>query len=151
MASTPSYITQNRCGIFYFQYRVPNHFQSNGTSRRLFRASLHTRVRRDAIKAARQWVVWMDKLADKFFNDPTSFGKAMELLMAYKRETAKNRWESVETFLMGLDEREEHLLQKSLDYSDEKVQQEQSLNEKIQSIRKCIEMMHEGQVYSAIK
>ena len=93
----------------------------------------------------------MDKLADKFFNDPTSFGKAMELLMAYKRETAKNSWESVETFLMGLDEREEHLLQKSLDYSDGKVQQEQSLNEKIQSIRKCIEMMHEGQVYSAIK
>lgn len=87
----------------------------------------------------------MDKLANKFFNNPTSFGKAMELLMAYKREVAKDSWESVEDFLMGLDEGEEYLLQSSLDYSEEVSKQKQGLADEIQSLRKCIEMMHRTQ------
>ncbi len=50
----------------------------------------------------------MDDLATRFFKSPETFGKAMELLMTLKG--VEDHWESVEHFLMGLYEREEHLL-----------------------------------------
>ena len=82
MTSSPSYITKNRLGIYCFQYAIPSIIVKTGQNqlKQLFRKSLHTRNRREALKQARFLWLIMDKLADKYFRDPMSYGKAMELL-----------------------------------------------------------------------
>ena len=82
-SKAPSYITKNRLGIYYFQYCLPNIFVKNDgkSCKRIFRKSLHTRNRRDALKLSRILWLIMDGLKLKYFSDPESFGKAMKLLM----------------------------------------------------------------------
>jgi integrase len=138
--SVPSYLTVNRCGIFYFQYRIPTNFIRNGTTRKLFRKSLHTRDRRHALKLARRWAVWMDDLATRFFKHPESFGKAMELLMTFKG--MEDHWESVEHFLMGLDDREEHLLSDAIEYDRICKESHHHLAEQNETLKRAIEVLH---------
>jgi hypothetical protein len=65
LTHNPSYITQNRFGIFYFQYRVPNRFRNDSkSSQKLVRFSLRTRVRREALESARRcWTIADDAFA----------------------------------------------------------------------------------------
>ena len=144
MPSCPSYITKNRCGIFYFQYRVPTHFLRNGVRRKLFRLSLLTRDRREALKKARKWSIRMDDLATRFFKTPEAFGKAMELLMHYKG--LDQSWESVEIFLMQLDEGEEHLLGDALAYDNIRQKSKNDLIKQNETLRRTIEMLQAGRV-----
>ena len=85
MASSPSYITKNRLGIYCFQYVIPilRPIIEVKSSKKLFRKSLKTRVRREALKHARLLWLIMDKLSEKYFDDAVAFGKAMELLKKY--------------------------------------------------------------------
>jgi len=61
-SNTTSYITKNRLGIYYFQFCLPNIFVKNDgkSSKRIFRKSLHTRNRRDALKQSRVFWLIMD-------------------------------------------------------------------------------------------
>lgn len=57
----PSYVTKNRLGIYILQMRVPKHIRQNSPNTKpLIQRSLRTRNRRDALRAARKLVVWME-------------------------------------------------------------------------------------------
>ena len=142
VTSAPSYVTTNRLGIFYFQYRVPTHFQQSGISRRLFRKSLHTRDRRLALKLARRWAVGMDDLAKRFFATPEAFGKAMELLMRYKGIECAS-WDTAESLLMELDDAEVDLLMHAVDYDTMRQKAGFDLIEQNELLRRMVDVLHD--------
>ena len=110
-SSVPRYITQNRLGIYYFQYRIPTKIFNN--SKCLFRKSLKTRHFSEAISLSRYVWVIMDSLNKKFFSDPVAYGKAMELLMRYESVEQLN-WNAVQSFLQELDIGDSELLERAL-------------------------------------
>jgi hypothetical protein len=128
---------------------VPTHFLNNGTKRKLFRLSLRTRVRRDALKQARKWAVKMDELASRFFASPRDFGKAMELLMAYRKQESNNNWASVESFLMELGEDEEHLLQVAIDFDGVKKLENDAVTQENSFLKEAIEFLKSKQSVSS--
>ena len=115
MTSTPSYITKNRLGIYYFQYTIPSIIlKSIGqTGKQLFRKSLRTRNRRDALKKSRFLWLIMDKLSDQYFSSPESYGKAMTLLKKF-HDIPDSDYPAIDNFLANLDDVEDHLLDKAI-------------------------------------
>ncbi len=114
---TPSYITKNRLGIYLFQIKLPTTIRCHiSTKKVLFRKSLKTRNRNHALKLARFLVVIMNHLFKKYFDDPESYGKAMQLLASYDLASEKSHSfsEFEEMFLSGLDEYEDYLLEKAI-------------------------------------
>ena len=109
--SVPTYIIQNRLGIYYFQYRIPTRIFNN--SKCLFRKSLRTRHFTEAVSLSKYVWVIMDSLNKKYFSDPVAYGKAMELLMRYERVEQLN-WNAVESFLEELDVSDSELLELAL-------------------------------------
>ena len=101
MISSPSYLSKNRCGIFYFQYRVPTRFIQGTNSRKLIRVSLHTREQREAIKFARYWSFFVDKL-ETHQQDSNGFLESIELLIDFKRHHSKVDLNLLESFVRGL-------------------------------------------------
>ena len=63
----PSYITQNRLGIFLFQYRIPKRY---GIKQIFFRISLRTRENKQALRQARKLAVIMEEILQEYYNDP---------------------------------------------------------------------------------
>ena len=119
---TPSYITKNRLGIYIFQYKLPIIIRCQlSTKKVLFRKSLKTRNRNHALKLARFLAVIMDHLSKKYFNEPASYGKAMELLASYNiaSEISHSFSELEERFLIELDEYEDYLLEKAINMRSE--------------------------------
>jgi hypothetical protein len=140
---SPSYLMKNRYGIFYFQYRIPSKFLKIAHGRKLFRISLRTRVRREALRQARKWSILMDKLALQFFGSPESFGKGMELLMKYQKIAgASTDWETIEEFLMTLDEGEDTALSKAIEYSTASSDGLEDLRQENERLRKMIDLLH---------
>ena len=86
----------------------------------------------------------MDELATRLFKTPEAFGKAMELLMHYKG--LDQSWESVEIFLMQLDEGEEHLLGDALAYDSFRQNSQNDLIQQNETLRRTIEMLQAGRV-----
>ena len=135
MTSSPSYITKNRLGIYCFQYAIPSIIVKTGQNqlKQLFRKSLHTRNRREALKQARFLWLIMDKLADKYFRDPASYGKAMELLKRYD-SFINCDWTTIEEqFFDKLDSESEIPLLDSaikmrVEYSAKEIEQQQLIN-----------------------
>ena len=70
----------------------------------------------------------MDKLKLRYFSDPDSFGKAMELLMQYEKFENSSWNEIGENFLCKLDEADDLLLEQAIKYQKElnKTSQENS-------------------------
>lgn len=134
---TPSYITKNRLGIYYFQYCLPNiFFKNDGESvKRIFRKSLHTRNRRDALKQSRVLWLIMDNLKLRYFSDPNSFGKAMELLMQFEKYKNSSWKEIEESFLCNLDETDDLLLDQALKYQLEHNKANQEKSEQIKFLQ----------------
>ena len=58
----PTYLTLNRFGIYYFQYRVPEYQQNLRGGQKLIRKSLRTRDRRLALRLAQRW---FQRMSDK--------------------------------------------------------------------------------------
>lgn len=128
---TPSYITKNRLGIYYFQLRVPKPFcQNNPHLPPLIRKSLGTRNRGEALRLARKMVVLMenndylqnlsaiDDLANKH-NDLFHRGKLLfETLERLEKEG--DRLE-MEEFFIGLSQAEEKALRYVVDQNNEVV------------------------------
>ena len=118
-SNTPSYITQNRLGIYLFQFKIPQHFRINQPQLGiLFRKSLRTRNKRDAIQLARRLALFMDDLAKQFFNDSEAYAKSIKLLQECKdAESLYPRWEEFEQcFLLNLDDYESKLLDNAIQY-----------------------------------
>jgi len=108
----PAYITTNRLGIFLFQARIPSHIISDKT---LFRKSLRTRSRSEAILLAREIKWGFDEVVNRFHNDPALFTQGLQTLSQYQVKQ-KNRPTSIDTILTALNslegsprEPEEHL------------------------------------------
>jgi len=145
---SPSYITKNRLGIYIFQYKIPSHFRKkNHKLKVLFRKSLHTRCRREALKKSRKLIVYMDDLQKKYFKDPRVYEMAMELLKT--DEYMVRQWtdlgEYEENFLSDLDEGESNLLRKAHAFTKEKNQQSDELLQKENDVlRKAIEMVSQS-------
>lgn len=112
---TPLYLTKNRLGIYLFQARIPKHLRLNQS---LFRISLRTRDKNEALSKAR-WIKCMfDDLANRFFSSPEEFASAMRLLTLYKTKPDHRVWLSVEEFLMQLEPDEDELLTRAIKYDN---------------------------------
>jgi integrase len=145
VTSSPSYIVKNRHGTYYFQYRLPKQVQTASNSQKLFRISLRTKVRREALKQSKRWSIVMDELTSRFFDDPESFGKAMALLKQYKdREKMPTSWESMENFLMGLEKDEDHLLNQALLYNKAQSSTVDALKSENEILRNSLILIQEG-------
>jgi integrase len=110
----PYYLTRNFHGIFVFQYRSSNQLRSiHPQFQLLFRRSLFTRDKREAIRKAKLWTIVMDELSAKLLNDPESYGRAMTLLKKYQ-QLEDFSWETVEDFLSQLSDGEEAILETAI-------------------------------------
>ncbi|MEY8201228.1 MAG: site-specific integrase [Colwellia sp.] len=77
----PSYITTNRLGIYLFQARIPNNINTDKT---LFRKSLRTRNRPEALLLARE-VKWMfDELIGRYKSNQHLFNQGLATLLQYQ-------------------------------------------------------------------
>lgn len=149
MNSSPSYITKNRLGIYCFQYAIPSIIYKNGKNqpKKLFRKSLRTRERREALKQARiLWLV-MDKLINKYFDDPFAFGKAMGLLKTLDSFAASD-WETVQRdFLDKLDdETDSPILCLALEMRDESLAIDAKNEEELSRCKKIIDLLMRRQL-----
>lgn len=133
MAKNPTYLTKNRLGVFIFQYRNPIYLVNHSTNvKAIFRISLHTRNYRVALCAARYWRVLMQNLIEKYFDDPELYGKAQALLMQFKQANSRGGYAEIEPFLAELDELDNYLLGRILDYeADVNKQNNAVFNEKL--------------------
>lgn len=107
----PTYITKNRLGIYYFQYSYTYKIDksSSNEKRGLFRKSLGTRDKKDALlKAKFAWIV-MTKIQKKYFKNAELFGIGMKLLSRFDYVSTLD-WDSVNDFLAELDDDESELL-----------------------------------------
>lgn len=109
--SGPSYITKNRLGTYYFQYSYIANEEVLGARviRKLFRRSLKTKSRAEALISARYLWVVMQSIQKKYFSNPKLYGRAMELLSQYEALRLSG-WEAVDEFLSKLDEDDDRLL-----------------------------------------
>jgi len=120
------YLTKSKHGIWYFQRWAPKSLRRLSSSLRpIFRISLRTRSKQEALRLSRIYMVNIDKFADKYFDNPKQFGRAMELLaksvIAENSSTSFEEYEDI--FLSDLDELDDSLL------SDAKSFQEDIQNE----------------------
>ena len=82
-----SYITQNRLGIYVFQWRIPKHVRDNHQrAPTLFRRSLRTRHRSTAVELARKLWVAIDHLLAKHANNSNAFIESIKLLSPHHIE-----------------------------------------------------------------
>jgi integrase len=76
----PSFLIQNRLGVYYFQRRVPRLRSAGDFCLPPFiRLSLRTKRWSEATRLARQLAAMMDKRAKKFFSSEDAFHEAMVL------------------------------------------------------------------------
>lgn len=110
---TPSYISKNRLGIYYFQYLIPrdtSYAQNRGKC--FFRKSLSTRKRSEALEKSRFLSVLMTSIHKKYFNNAELYGKAMVLLAEWEGiKTAS--FDHAELFLANLEDDEVALLKRA--------------------------------------
>ena len=147
MTNTPSYITKNRVGTYCFQYVLPSIILSDGkkSTKKLFRKSLKTKNRRNALRSARILWLIMDYLYKKYFNDPVQFGRALELVQNYDNYVGVE-WEIVQSeFLDELDELDRNLLDLGLsmriDKIEDKKQRTNLIADEINGYRKTIDFL----------
>jgi len=90
LSSAPSFLYRNRCGVYCFQRRVPEHFRQGASPLPAFiRTSLSTKNRILALAKARKLSVMFDELAQQYFNSPEDFWAAVKLLQRYKDAVAQ--------------------------------------------------------------
>ena len=82
-SSLPLYLSVNRLGIYYFQYRIPKKFQPY-LKKTHFRKSLRTRDKQDAMVQSRKLVVLMKDIENGFYS-PDTYRRAMDLLKHYEQ------------------------------------------------------------------
>jgi intergrase/recombinase len=141
---SPSYITQNALGIFIFQYRFPKQIRDFCPSLpTFFRRSLRTRCKRSAEAEAKRWWVILDEVSRRFFNDPTSYSKAVELLASYEKLEHQS-WGMVEDYLAGLDDAETELLDKALVCRKEQEKTHQQLLEEVAALKQTVAALSAG-------
>ena len=110
------HLSKNRHGVYQYQRWLPAKLHKQcPTLKRVFRLSLRTRNKHEAIRLARKISVKIDDLALEYFDDAKSFGKAMELLYESAkaaRESGGNFHIFEELFLSRLEGYEEYLYDK---------------------------------------
>ena len=110
------HLSKNRHGVYQYQRWLPAKIRKQcPTLKAVFRLSLHTRNKQDAIRLARKISVKLDDLALKYFDDAESFGKAMQLLYESAkaaRESGGNFHSYEELFLSHLEGYDEYLYDK---------------------------------------
>ena len=157
MTKTPSYITKNRVGTYCFQYVLPSiiHRDGKNSTKKLFRKSLKTKNRRNALRSARILWLIMENLYKKYFNDPLQLGRALELVQNYDNYVGVD-WETVQSeFLDDLDDLDRNLLDLGLsmriDYIEDEKQKAKEKADEIESYRKAIDFITNKNSISRIK
>lgn len=110
---TPSYITKNRLGIYFFQYLIPrdiSYAQNRGKC--FFRKSLKTRNRSEALEKSRFLCVLMTSINKKYFKNAELYGKAMELLAQWEQFREKG-FDVADHFLSNLEDDEISLIKRA--------------------------------------
>jgi integrase len=88
---------------------------SKAVTKQLFRKSLHTRDRKNALKKARYLWLIMTKLIDRYFKSPESYGKGMALLKTF-HDIPDQEYSAIDKFLSELGEDEDELLNQAIEY-----------------------------------
>ena len=147
MTNTPSYITKNRVGTYCFQYVLPSIIIVEGKSstKKLFRKSLKTKNRRNALRSARILWLIMEKLFNKYFKDPHQLGRALELLQKHDSYT-EFEWEIFQSeFLDDLDDLDRNLLDLGLSMRIDQIEEERrrtkATADEISALRKTIDFL----------
>jgi len=110
---TPSYITKNRLGIYYFQYLIPRDVSySQNKGKCFFKKSLRTRNRSEALEKSRFLCVLMTSINKKYFKNAELYGKAMELLAQWEQIKEKG-FDAADHFLANLENDEVSLLKRA--------------------------------------
>ncbi len=110
---TPSYITKNRLGIYYFQYLIPRDVSySQNRGKCFFRKSLRTRDRSEALEKSRILCVFMTSINKKYFKNAELYGRAMELLAQWEQIKEKD-FDAADYFLTNLETDEVSLLKRA--------------------------------------
>lgn len=117
-SKTPSYLTKNRLGIYLFQIRVPIKLRLNKS---LFRKSLQTRDRSEALKKSMRLKCMFDDLVNRYFDSTEEFAAGMKLLALYETKADHTEWNKVESFLMQLEPDEDALLERAISYKKFKI------------------------------
>lgn len=110
----PTYITKNRLGIYYFQYSYTQNRVVNGQIKRvkrLFRKSLRTRSRPEALTTSRHLWVIVEMINKKYFKNSEFYGRAMQLLAEFEVKE-KMGWKEVDDFYLELDDLDMDLLRR---------------------------------------
>lgn len=82
--SGPSFLVQNRLGIYCYQRRIPKSIRSvNAFLPKLVRISLRTRSKTIALRFARTIAVMWDQRAQQYFRSEEDFHRGMKLLQEY--------------------------------------------------------------------
>ena len=74
--------------MYYFQYWLPKNLINDTYKQKIFRFSLDTSIRKDAVKLAYRWIVILFELEEKYKNNPNLFGLALLKM----KEKKNNRW-----------------------------------------------------------
>lgn len=115
---TPSYIVKSRHGIWYFQIQIPKILQNNN-KRRLFRRSLKTTNRLEALKKA--WIWWL-RMSDNDFQWENEASEQDEryhlgkILYEKLNELDSHNAIEIDEFFLRLDSREEEAFRFYNDY-----------------------------------
>lgn len=111
----PSYLTLNRFGIYYFQYRVPEYQLNLHGGRKLIRKSLRTRDRRLALSLAQRWFQRMQdkdlfEYEQKITSDADLYSRGRSIHEEYDK-LDRNDVHSEDEFFMRLSEYDKEALQ----------------------------------------
>jgi len=111
----PTYLTLNRFGIYYFQFRVPDYQLYLHGGRKLIRKSLRTRDRRLALRLAQRWFQRMQdkelfEYEQKITSDADLYSRGRSVHEEYD-QLDRNDVHAEDEFFMRLSEYDKEALQ----------------------------------------
>lgn len=83
-------LTLSRHNVYYFQYWLPKNLINHTYNQKIFRFSLKTSIRKDAVKLAYGWMVILFELEEKYNNNPNCFGLALLKMKEIKTHNFTN-------------------------------------------------------------
>jgi len=142
------YLTQSKHRIWYYQRWISKRFlKDSSDSGKLFKVSLRTKNKNQAIRLSRKISVKIDELALQYFDNSDAFSDAMKLLyeVTYKN-ISFNEYEE-----LGLDERDDWLLGKAESFNTRIQEEFKRLSDEILLLKEIIKKTKNGSNLSDAK
>ena len=135
------YLTQSKHHVWYYQRWISERFfKGSSDSGKLFKISLKTKNRNQAIRLSRKISVKIDELALQYFDNSEAFGDAMKHLydVVYKNISLTEYEE------LGHDERDDWLLGKAQSFNNRIQDEFKRLNDEILLLKEIVKKSENG-------